>query len=547
MLALTPDQTNALIAIKRGRDLRALSEQLSAHFPEVTARAGERLPALIEHGIQRGAAWGLRHAVCVARYLACWFMFGAEFEAKPEFAWGREVLAQNRPEGAKIFQLCRRGREMLLRPQAGQMPAPAFEEAICAMDEALMPRGQIGSLLPAERLKLGEPCDIDALDLRAAGSAPQPYRLEQGQWKRVAANMPDGITLTSGAELPAQLHFLSRSIRLRSRADKICDLATHPLLQHAGEQGLQAWRGKHATEVTIHLSALPAPDPGLGLAVEGGPSLSLFTAAGCGLRETGPAFGEQKAQLAAYPPDQHLLAWRRDMGKPSRVRLERDGAPLDATRWSRGLDEIETQLREGLARLNTAWERESGVVGASMEADPQVLAGSAALTWGWAQGADLAAPPVYRVAGMLDLVACELKLRLGGRLELAGSHSRIALHCSGAEKIESTFERASATTDVAAATASAQTKFRQPFVLHLESIANADHPALLDPAGPVTGAIVGACGLRVRTDGPGLEWFCEIAVEAASVRLIVNDPLLGPQTIVRPLLPTMKLVDWKCS
>ena len=546
MLALTPDQTKALVAIKRGRDLRALGLVLSAHFPDVAARAGERLPALIEHGVQRGASWGLMHAVCVARYLACWFMFGAEFEAKPEFAWAKDVLTPNRPEGSKIFQLCRRSRELLNRPQSGQLAAPDFEAAIRAMDEALMPRGQVGSLLPSERLKLGEPCDIDALDLRAAGAAPQPYRLEHGQWKRVPAHTPEGITLTSGAELPPQLHLLSRAIRVRSRAEKVCDHAIHPMLQHASEQGLQEWRGgKHAADVTIHLSALPPPE---GVAVEGGPSLSLFTAAGCGLRESGTAFGEQKTQLAAYAPEQHLLAWRRDMGsQPSRVRLERDGTQLDATRWSRGLDEIETQLREGLARLNTAWERESGVIGASMEAEPQVFVGTAALTWGWAQGADLATPPYYRVAGMLDLVACELKLRLGGRLELAGSHSRIAIHCSGAEKLDVTFERANAAMDVAAAVAPAQSKFRQPFVLHLEAIANADHPALLDQAGPVSGAIVGACGLRARTDGPGLEWFCEISVEAASVRLIVNDPLLGPQTLIRPLLPAMKLVSWSCA
>ena len=545
MLALSPEQTQALVAIKRGRDLRALASALTASFPEVAARAGERLPTLIEHGIQRGAAFGLVHAVGIARYLACWFMFGAEFEAKPEGAWARDILAPARPEGSKVYQLCRRGREMLARPQPGQMPAADFEAAIRALDAALMPRGHIGSLLPPEKLTLGEPCDIDALDLRAFGPAPQTYRLQQGQWQRTATESPQALTLSNGAPLPAQIHLLARSLRVRTRVEKVCDHAVHPLIQHAGEQGLLEWRGhKHAADVTLHLSALPAPE---GQAVEGSPALSLLTAAGCGLRETGEPFGEQKTQVAVYPAEQHLLAWRREANVAARARIERDGQALDAARWTAGLADLDKQLKESLARLNTAWERESGVTHGRMEAEPQVMCGTAALSWGWAASSELTTPPHYRVAGMLDLLVCELKLRLGGELLLAGSQSRLALHVSGSEKLNATFERKSAAADIAEALKPAQCTFRQPFILHIESIANAEQPALLDQAGPVAGAIVGSAGLRMRTDGPGLEWFCELAIEAVAVRLIVSDPLIGQQTLIRPLLPAMKLVSWRLA
>jgi len=544
MLALSPEQTQALIAIKRGRDLRALALALSTSFPEVAARVGERLPTLIEHGIQRGAAFGLAHTVAIARYLACWCMFGAEFEAKPEGAWARDILAPRRPEGSKVFQLCRRGRELLARPQAGQMPAADFEAAIRAMDTALMPRGQIGSLLPPEKLTLGEPCDIDALDLRANGPAPQTYWLQQGQWQRMPTEAPQGLTLSNGAPLPAQVHLLAKSLRVRSRAEKFCDHAVHPLIQHAGEQGLQEWRGKHAADVTLYLSALPAPE---GQAVEGSPALSLLTAAGCGLRETGEPFGEQKTTIATYPAEQHLLAWKREASAAPRARIERDGQALDATRWTTGLADLDKQLKESLARLTTAWERESGVTHGRMEADPQLMTGVAALTWGWASAAEIATPPHYRAAGMLDLLVCELKLRLGGELMLAGSQSRLALHVSASEKLNATFERKSAAADMAEAVKAAQCNFRQPFVLHIESIANAEQPSLLDQAGPVAGAIVGSAGLRMRTDGPGLEWFCELAVEPVAVRLVVSDPLIGQQALIRPLLPAMKLVSWRLS
>ena len=83
MLQLNAEQVQALQAIKRARDIRQLSDALALAFPDVPGRLGDRYGALIGHGVQRAATHGLDHAVCVARYLACWFMLGAEFETKP--------------------------------------------------------------------------------------------------------------------------------------------------------------------------------------------------------------------------------------------------------------------------------------------------------------------------------------------------------------------------------------------------------------------------------------------------------------------------------
>jgi hypothetical protein len=178
-------------------------------------------------------------------------------------------------------------------------------------------------------------------------------------------------------------------------------------------------------------------------------------------------------------------------------------------------------------------------------AEPSVMAGSAGLTWGWAErGGELSDPPWYRIAGKLDLVACELRLRLGGSLALHGSSSRLALHCSGRETLQLSLERLPGDADPAAVLAPAATQFRHPFVLHLESLAQADVAALAGAVGPVGGALVGACGLRARKAGPGLQWFCELAIEPVSVALVVHDPLLGAQSVVRPLLPALKLLDW---
>ncbi|WP_229722497.1 hypothetical protein [Xylophilus rhododendri] len=592
MLRLNPEQAAALQAIKRERDIAGLSAVLSAAFPEVPSRLAERYGELIAMGVQRGTAHGLDHVLCLARYLACWFMLGAAFESKPEFAWAQELLAApGRPQGGKVFQLCRRTREELARLSAqagagggGTSPA-AFDQAIAQLDAQLMPRGFLGCLLPAGPIALGEACDIDAIDLRLLEPPParQPhhYRFEQEQWRRLPTGITrPAITLAAGAAaaareappaLPPRLFLLSQPserdfsrLRLRTRASHCCDPQLHPLVTLNGAQGLASWRGAHAADVVLNLYAETPPSVGDGpqpaIAVESLPQLSTLELGSCGLRETGVPLGDQKTLLSVYPSEQHWMIWRREPGPPmawpetatpppsppALYRIERDGLALDASRWQAGLADLDRQLAEGLARLATAWERESGVLRGRMEAQPQVLAGSAGITWGWAEsaanGAVLAQPPVFRVAGVLDLVACQLDLRLQGELNLFGSQSRLSLHCAGRAPLKVAFERLPGT-DLPAAIAPAQTALRLPFVLELESLAQGDTAALADATGPVAGALVGSCGLRPAPAG-GLQWFCQLAIEPVSVALRVHDPLLGSQTSLRPLLPAMSLLDW---
>jgi hypothetical protein len=80
-------------------------------------------------------------------------------------------------------------------------------------------------------------------------------------------------------------------------------------------------------------------------------------------------------------------------------------------------------------------------------------------------------------------------------------------------------------------------------VLVIEALAQ-DDAAMLNPLGPASGALVGACGLRQRPDGNGLQWFAELAIEPAGVAVQVHDPVLGLQDRLHPLLPALKLVDW---
>ena len=586
MLQLNTEQVQRLQAIKLERDIARLAQVLALAFPDVPGRLGDRYALLVAHGMQRGAAHGLTHGLCVARLLACWFVLGAEFEAKPGYEWAQEILASTRREqGAKVFQLCRRSREELARlalqvPQvAGLMAAAAFDQAMAGLDAALMQMGTLGSLLPGFAIALGEACDIDALDLRLVEAAtPQAYRVDQGQWQRVPGNAArTPITLAAGAAagqaLSPRLNLLSPAagrdgtkLRLRTRAGTCCDPKVHPLVTHNGAQGLSEWRGPHAADILLGLQTAPpaAPVPeGDALqpiiAAEGPAQLSLLELSSCGLRENGQPLGSLATQLAVYPAEQHLMAWRREPGPVlswpeehsapplpvPRLRLERDGVALEATRWQAGLADLDRQLVEGLGRLATAWERESGVSHGRLQAEPRVLCGSAGISWGWAEGPQgLLSLPCYRVAGVMDLMACQLNLRLSGALALHGSLSKLSLHCAATEPLKLSWERKPADADLLAVIAPAQAKFRHPFVLELEALAQ-DELAVLGAASPVAGALVGACGLRQRPEGSGLQWFAQLSIEPVAVKLQLHDPLLGQQDLVRPLLPALTLLDWK--
>lgn len=581
---LNAEQATALVALTRRRDLKRLEAALAEAFPAVPARLADRYDDLIALGAQRGEAQGLAHLLCLARYLACWCAFGAEFETKPGFEWAAAILAAPRGEGAKAFQLCRRARDELIvkRPGAvqSQPSAAEFAQALALLDERLASAGALASLLPREAIKLGQPCDLDALDLRLIDHDwRREYRQVDGLWQREPCGPTEperrGVTVSAGVDaataLPEQLTILSQPpgaaagarLRVRSKSVACCDAQVHPLLGLTNEQGLRQLRGPRTQDLTLtlHADTSPPPPPGAlapAIAHEGSPALQLLELASCGLRDSGAPLEAVQTRLAIYPAEQHLLAWRREplpaielpgalpdlAALPApRCRLERDGMPLDASDWIAGLQALDRQLIDKLGGLLTAWERTSGVEAARLTAEPALLAGTAALTWGWTEGAGgLAASPRMRVEGLVDLLAFRLRLRLAGRLRFEGSTSLVQLHCDGEADLRQSWRRPPEA-DLATALKPLQLELRQPFALAWQPVADAEL-AMLSPLAAPRGALVGRCGLRPRPGGPGLQFFAELAIEPVSVALRWDEPLLGRALFERPLLPAFKLLDW---
>jgi hypothetical protein len=577
MWLLSPEQAARLASLQRSRDLQRIGDALADAFPAARGRLGERWNQLVEHGAVRAATYGLHHLLCVARFLAGWIACGAEFESRQ--TWAAAILTDDqRSQGAKAYQLGVRVLEQLRSaPQAGQPAATDFAQALRLLDDRLAGAGTLASLLPRERIRLGEACDIDALELRLVDAHwRQHYTAQGGPWRREACApeacsvvlVHDALAETAPA-WPEQISLLSRAasanaaarLRVRVQAEHRCDASVHPLLECAGPAAARSLRGDTAKDATLVVHAPPHAEHGdlPHIGEEDAPQFSVLTMAACGLRSRGVPIGERSTRLAAYDATQHLVAWRREPAAAwqlpaeapppiaaPRCRRERDGTVVDASAWLRGFEELDRRFQQGVSRLLTAWERESGVTDGKLAVDAALLVGSAGITWGWAEGPlGIAASPYMRLEGLFDLVACRLALRFSGALARAGSRSLLELSTDGHASLNGPWTRGPDEALFAAA-AALQVPVHQPFELAVLPFADAGL-AVLGGCGPVRGAIGGAVGLEQRPDGPGLRWFVRLRVEPVATQLRIHDPLLGVQVVQQPLLPAQTLVDWSLA
>lgn len=567
-LQLQPRQVSALGAVRLARDDALLADTLAAAFSTERQLLGERYPQWLAEGLRQGRDHRLDNAACLARYLACRLVLGAGFEDRPDHADARALLcAPGQPQQARMFQLCRHLRSRLPAAAPGLL---RFDRGLAALDQALAPQGP----------QMERPCDIDAIDLRPASATPvqRLYRLQGNgphrQWQRMAAPARTPVTRVAGAgtpgvsvtssavTLPPLLHWLAADdgddnggLWLRINAAHGCDAGLHPRLSLAGPPGTRHWTGAGTADVVLPLPAAEAPSEADGIAVETAARLSVLTVSTCGLRDTGPSTGDLQTRLAVYPDRQTLMRWQRvalpgaaSQTPQVRCELECDGLPLDATHWQARLEDLDRQIADGWLRLAAAWQHQGGLDQPGMQVDATLMDGAASLSWGWAASApDLAAPAYFRLAALLDLVACRLDLRLHGRLALAGSQSRLSLHCSLRHSLRLAFENLPGDAMPGPSTEVLQLRFSQAFVLAIEPVLVAGQAATVDALGLPTGGLVGSCGLRQSTDGPGLQWFCRLAIEPVSVAVLLQDPLLGLQRRTLPLLPALSLLDWRMS
>jgi hypothetical protein len=585
MLRLTWEQIDLLEGIVLKRHAASIGRVLAESWPAMTELLQERWPAFVEAAVLQGRRLGFTEARDLAGYASLWCIWGPAFDAKPAFAWAAEILADPRRGSAlKLHQLAHRTREELSRMKAasgGAAPtvtAPQFDASLASVDAKVRGLAESRAIFIVESAPIAiAPCDVGSIDMMVAEAENAlEYRPAANGWQRVPVGRANDAPLkwTRVPDEPIEIAVTSHALRggpparLNLRVDTVavCDPRIHPEIVHAGSQGRLAWKGRDAARLSLALySPLPLPpEPGAaapGIAAETRADAQSVTVASCGLRDAGAPFGEVAMQIRVYPATQWLneirhaawptMTWPRASettpAPASSCTLEADGSPADASAWQRSWVALHGAFLQGMERLYNEWDKTLEGRGARLELEASPLVGQAGLTWGWRRTSPSAVE--MRTAGALDLLAFSIDLRLSGELVEGSARSRVRIRCKGRSELRMTIAQLGSQATEGQDLKSAQRTWRYPFTLEIDPLAGPEPATLSAGTGPmpITGALVGECGLRARADGAGQQWFFALRIEPVGIALELADPLLGSARLEKKIFPAMSLVQWSAG
>ena len=587
MLRLTWEQFDRLEQLTLKRHAASISHVLAETWPALTERLGDRWPAFVEAALQQGRKHGLREPRDLARYASLWCIWGPSFDGKPSFAWAAEILGDPRRGAAlKLHQLAfRTGQELQQRQAAEGGAAPVlttaqFESALTGVDARIGRLAAARAVFPStEPAPLAvKACDLGVIDMMVSEAENlQEYRHTPNGWQRFAvAKIGDGaVKWTRAPEEPVSLAVTSHVLRagaparlnLRIEPHALCDPRVHPEVVHVGSEGHLAWKGRDTARLSLALYApSPAPSPAPakpnatlpGIATETPFDLQTVRIASCGVRDAGAPFGDVAMEVRVYDAAQWLTevsnpAWE-PMVWPARpeaapaptatCKLEKDGAPVDVAAWQKSWRDLQGAFRAGMERLYNEWARFLDNPASRLEVEASPLVGQAGVTWGWKRTStnDVA----MRTEGALDLLAFSLELRLSGELVDGPARARIRVHCKGRSEMRMSVAQLGASGKEGTDLKSVLRSWRFPFTLEMEPLAGAEPSILTAASGPmpITGALVGECGLRGKSEGGGLQWFFALRAEPLTIVSATTDPVLGTTRRTHKIVPALSLVDW---
>lgn len=593
MLRLTWDQFDRLEQLTLKRHAASISGVLAETWPALTERLQDRWPAFVEAAVQQGRKHGLRDAGDLARYASLWCIWGPAFDAKPGFVWAAEILGDPRRGAAlRLHQLAHRTRrELQQREAAAASGSPAagaaapltpaqFEAALAGVDAKMGRLAAARAVFPAAEAPATalQACDLGTIDMMIAEAENlQEYRHSANGWHRVAApKVADtAVKWTRAPETAVELAVASHALRggaparlnLRIEMLVVCDPRVHPEVVHVGAEGRLAWKGRDTARLSLALYA-PAPPPlepnaaPPGIAAQAPFDAQTVRIASCGLRDAGAPFGDVALQVRVYEATQWLTEVRHPAWQPmvwpspapadpaapgATCKLEKDGAAADAGAWQQAWVGLHAAFRSGLERLYNEWVRVFDAQETRLEVEASPLVGQAGITWGWRRTS--AETVVMRTEGALDLLALSIELRLCGDLVDGTARSRVRVHCKGRSEMRMAIAQLGEQAAEGQSLKAALRTWRFPFTLELEPLAGAE-PATLSAAAvpvPITGALVGECGLRARADGGGQQWFFALRVEPVTIVTEISDPVLGGVRLTRNIFPAMSLVNWSAG
>ena len=399
-----------------------------------------------------------------------------------------------------------------------------------------------------------------------AGVSPRAERLAAVRRRQASPTAPS--TGRVRRKTPVELAVASHALRggaparlnLRIETHAVCDPRVHPEVVHVGAR--VTWRGRAATRPGSALRSTrrrrrrrkPTPRRPESLRRAGRSTCRRVTIASCGLRDAGAPFGEVALRGAGL--SSRAVA---DRGAPSGVAADglagdrpiraaptadlqaREGRRAGRRRaWQKSWRGLQAPFRAGMERLYNEWARVLDNAGAAARGRGLAAGRPGRLHLGLAPHLGLDGGDAdrrrARPARALDRAAA---VGRAGRRSGSGAHPD---PLQGPERAAHDDRAARATRrQEGQDLKSVLRTWRFPFTLEIEPLAGAEPSTLSAAAGPmpITGALVGECGLRPRGDGGGVQWFFALRAEPVTIVSEVSDPLLGSARQTRKIFPAL--------
>lgn len=610
MLKLTQEQYDWVLSVQQARLSLSLLETLDARWPDMMAKLGARKQAFVEAAMQQAELLGLTDPVLSARWLNLWCIWGPSFIDKPGFEWASEIARDFRIEPwmrieqlvqATVDRVGANGRSTLSKDDV-----LASDEAITAAagGPGVTPMVKPGQ---ASRPRLRAVCDIQSFEVAIS---EQPWRAEYRMaWSGseaiirqapvpvpVQLHRQDKPAPPGQVALPMQVAALATPpgkghkawLLVRTTMAHVCDHTVHPRIEIKSELGGQVTQGYAAGVVRFQLNSvdvgtLPPPfaapaaaadakrKPGDPVHVEFSKGLLCrevpprhvqVVAASCGYRRYGAPLGEQRAMVAIHPADQWLLEvktppqplWHWPSSQPQIqatppvVRLERDGVPVTGSEWPRAWAQLNAALTLGLDGWHAALIKAGVLLDPRLEVEPGLMTGTMAWTWGMREVVQPeGSSACMRAQALIRLMACAMNLQLSADIRHLSAHARLHCRATGKAPLDVDFLHETPELPLAGKLATIKASWSFPFEVNVEALSSPQLGSMALKEGGKPFALTGELGLRPRPDGAGWAWYCTLKLEAATVPLLVMDPLLGHTLIQRDLWPETTLLNWSAG
>jgi len=589
MLRLSTEQLDWILAQQRERLAKALLQTIQTQWPALAAKLGDRSLTFVGSALEKAHAHGLTQASHAARYANLWCVWGAAFDEKPGFEWAAEILRDSRRSSAvKIQQLFLQSSDVLKQRAAPGLGPNELTAADARM--ALVPKAAaVSAWIEGTEMQQAEPrkpCDMLSFDVALGDQSwRQAYLLAWNgkdmltklapyaappQRYRTDTPVPPGTPI-----VPRQIAALAYRqqyghkawLHVRCETDDVCDIKRHPRLELKGHPSVRILEGQAAKLVKspLHYFSDMAPNASPvqnGLCHETSPSYVHVEASTCGLRRMGAPLGQQSALISVWPAEQWLaqfsasaqptLTWpsngQHEAAKPAAISLACDAKAQPVAAWEADWAKLQPALIDGVDAWYSSLLRHEQFVSPRLSLDPQLMHGQAACTWGYREAVtDSGSSGFLRVAALIRMVACATMAEFQADLMHAGAHARIHLHAKGRAEIAQDVAREAPEPMLGKALDEVKTQWRFPWEARVESLSSPQLATLAYDQASALGGLVGEAGLRPRPDGNGWQWYCQLRLEAATLRLVLTDPWHGVSLVQQALWSDMVLLDWSAG